>query len=152
MKSVLFVCTGNICRSPTADALLRHEIKKKKLNLYSDSCGIHGYHIGEAPDSRSVKIAAQHGVDMSGLRARKLEPEDFEKFDILVAMDNGHKRDMLQIAPHEYRDKVKLFLDYVDGCHGQDVPDPYYGDLDGFIRCYDLVEAGVDRLLNDLLS
>ncbi|MAF97954.1 MAG: phosphotyrosine protein phosphatase, partial [Micavibrio sp.] len=92
MKSVLFVCTGNICRSPSADGILRHLANAKGLALRIDSCGTHGYHIGEPPDHRSIETARAKGVDLSSLRARKLAPQDFEAFDILFAMDQGHMR------------------------------------------------------------
>ncbi len=147
MKSVLFVCTGNICRSPTADGLLRECIARDSLPLRSDSCGTHGYHIGEPPDSRSIDVAKQYGVNMGLLRARKLDQHDFKAFDFLIAMDMGHKREMLSLCPDVYKDKVSLLLDYTLDYKGMDVPDPYYGDEDGFVECFRLVEQGVKGFL-----
>ncbi len=150
MKSILFVCTGNICRSPTADSLLRHKIRAGGLCISSDSCGIHGYHAGESPDPRTVAVAKERGIDMSELRARKILQQDFNDFDLLIAMDKGHQQFLMQESPDESRCKVKLFCDYVDGMQGDDIPDPYYGELDGFVRCFDLIESGVNSILNSL--
>lgn len=133
MKSVLFVCTGNICRSPSADGILRHLAQAKGLDLKIDSCGTHGYHIGEPPDHRSIETARAKGVDISALRARKIAPQDFEAFDILFAMDKGHMRILEQHCPPEYRYKLQMFLS-----DESDVPDPYYGSQQDFEHVFAL--------------
>ena len=142
MKSILFVCTGNICRSPSADAIMRHLVEKQGKDILIDSCGTHGYHVGEPPDSRSIDIAAQNGIEMSFLRARKLEQQDFEKFDALIAMDNGHLATMQSLCPPEYKHKLSLFLN-----DNQDVPDPYYGSMQNFEDVFDLIYQGCEALL-----
>lgn len=150
MKSVLFVCTGNICRSPSADAIFRHLAEEKSHDILIDSVGTYGYHVGEPPDHRSIEIASGKGIEMSFLRARKLERNDFEKFDILFAMDNGHLETMQSLCPDEYTHKLRLFLDGLEGYEGQDVPDPYYGSMRDFEETFDLIYRGCEALLSDL--
>ena len=145
MKSVLFVCTGNICRSPSADGILRHMAAQEGLDLRIDSCGTHGYHIGEAPDHRSIQVARDNGVDLSFLAARKLSAEDFENFDLLLAMDSGHLTTMQRLCPPEHTHKLRLFLE-----NGADVPDPYYGSISDFEHVYDLCARGCETLLKRL--
>ena len=147
MKSILFVCTGNICRSPSADAILRHLAEERNLDLLIDSVGTHGYHVGERPDHRSMEVAASKGIEMSFLKARKLEQNDFEKFDCLVAMDNGHLSTMKNLCPSEHDHKLHLFLDYLEGHEGMDVPDPYYGSMRDFEEAFDLIYQGCQALL-----
>jgi protein-tyrosine phosphatase len=148
--SFLFVCTGNICRSPTAEAIFRERVRSANLPFQHDSCGTHGYHIGDGADTRSVGVAKNYGVDMSDLTARKLTQSDFERFDYLIAMDEGHARIMKSQCPGEYQDKIKLLLDYTEEYHGMDVPDPYYGSLSGFDEVYKIIEAGVDAMLRSI--
>ena len=145
MKSVLFVCTGNICRSPSADGIMRHLASARGLELDIDSCGTHGYHIGEPPDPRSIAVAADNGVDLSSLRARKLDRKDFERFDLLLAMDSGHLSAMQRLCPAEHAHKLRLFLE-----DGSDVPDPYYGDVQGFEHVYRLCYERCEELLSAL--
>lgn len=151
MRSVLFVCTGNICRSPTAEAVFRSYVRDLDLAeecVRYDSVGIQGYHIGESPDDRSIKVAEGHGIDMSGLFARQLGMSDFDDFDFLIAMDKGHESAMHNMCNNEgQRAKVKLLLDYCEDCRGMDVPDPYYGAMDGFERTYNLIDKGVKALI-----
>jgi protein-tyrosine phosphatase len=147
MKSILFVCTGNICRSPSADAILRHLAEERGLDLFIDSVGTHGYHVGEQPDHRSMEIAVKRGIEMSFLRARKLEQKDFEKFDLLIAMDNGHLSTMRNLCPPEHDHKLGLFLDYLQGHEGMDVPDPYYGSMKDFEEAFDLIYQGCDSII-----
>ncbi|MEC7576342.1 MAG: low molecular weight protein-tyrosine-phosphatase [Pseudomonadota bacterium] len=142
MKSVLFVCTGNICRSPSADGILRHLAQAKGLDLKIDSCGTHGYHIGEPPDHRSIETARAKGVDISALRARKIAPQDFEAFDILFAMDQGHMRILEQHCPPEYRHKLQMFLS-----DESDVPDPYYGSQKDFEHVFALCYKACQDIL-----
>lgn len=151
MVSVLFVCTGNICRSPTAEAVFRARIRKKGVSASYDSAGTFGYHIGEPPDHRAIQAARDHGIDMSDIVARKINDNDFESFDYIIAMDKGHERTMRRMIPETYHSKIKLFLDFHDQYKGMDIPDPYYGDREGFQKTYDLIEEGVDALITEIL-
>ncbi len=136
-RSVLFVCLGNICRSPTVEGVARllAACEAPQLGLQFDSAGTAGYHIGNPPDPRSCAAAARRGYDISALRARQLQREDFERFDLLLAMDQDNLEAMRHAAPASARDRVRLFL----SC---DVPDPYYGGPEGFEKVLDLAEAG----------
>ncbi len=149
---VLFVCTGNICRSPTAEGVARHWLRMLGLDgvVAVDSAGIAGYHAGEAPDARSQRVAAQRGYDLSRLRARKLTSKDFDRFDLLLAMDEGHRDVMLRKAPPECRDKIRLFLSFAPELGRHEVPDPYYGGTSGFDDALNLCEVGVQGLLDVL--
>lgn len=147
--SVLFVCTGNICRSPTAegvfrDLLLKHALQDK---VRTDSAGTHDYHAGEPPDRRATAHARTRGYDISGLRARLLLRKDFEEFDLVLAMDRGHLRFMEPICPPQYRVRLKLYLDFA-GMKNADVPDPYYGGAEGFDQVLDMAEAASRGLLD----
>lgn len=146
---ILFVCTGNICRSPTADAILRDRAAALGLDWEIDSAGTHGYHIGDPPDSRAIRMAAYKGVDMSGLRARQVVAADFEIYDLIFAMDRGHFDKLTHQCPPAHRAKIRLFLEesgLADEA-GFDVPDPYYGALEGFESVYTLIHRGVEGLI-----
>ncbi|WP_323003661.1 low molecular weight protein-tyrosine-phosphatase [Denitromonas sp.] len=149
---ILFVCTGNICRSPTAEAVARHWLKMVGLDgeVLVDSAGTQGIHAGEAPDARSQRAAALRGYDLSRLRARKLQDEDFAQFDALYAMDAGHLKVMQRKCPPEYQSKLSLFLSVAPACGRLEVPDPYYGAGEGFDVVLDLCEAGVHGLVDML--
>ncbi|WP_455372053.1 low molecular weight protein-tyrosine-phosphatase [Limibacillus halophilus] len=149
---VLFVCTGNICRSPTAEGVLRGLAEARGLGaaLRIDSCGTYGYHVGEPPDERAQASAAARGYDLTELRARKLEAVDFETFDYILAMDKGHLQQLQHVMPVTSRAQLSLLMDFVDGCEGQRVPDPYYGDTQGFERILDMIEEGCGALLDHL--
>ncbi|WP_458527362.1 low molecular weight protein-tyrosine-phosphatase [Onishia taeanensis] len=148
---VLFVCLGNICRSPTAEGMLRHKLEAAGLaeQVTIDSCGTGDWHVGKAPDRRATAAAAARGIDLSGLRARQLEPADFAHFDYLLAMDHENLADILAMRPQACDAHVGLFLDFA-GRKGAAVPDPYYGGEDGFGDVLDLVEAAADGLIEDL--
>ncbi|MFW5450261.1 MAG: low molecular weight protein-tyrosine-phosphatase [Methylophagaceae bacterium] len=139
---VLFVCMGNICRSPTAEGVFNAVI----TNMGSadcfmvDSAGTHAYHVGEQPDSRAQQIARGRGVNLSTIRARKVSPSDFEHFDHILAMDDDNYQILLSTSPSKYHHKIKLFLEYAPDCDERDVPDPYYGGQNGFNHVFDLVE------------
>ncbi len=143
---VLFVCTGNICRSPTAEGVLRELGRREGVPLRVESRGTHDYHVGEPPDERAQHHARRRGYDLSAQRARKLSGRDFEEFDLILAMDEGHLRLLRRICPAEHASKVRLFMP------GRDVPDPYYGGPEGFEQVLDLVEAGCRELLAAIKS
>jgi len=143
-RSVLFVCTGNICRSPTAEGVLRHLAEKEGIELHIASAGTGDWHVGSPPDERAQQHAKGRGYDLSAQRARQVRRSDFEEFDLILAMDRGHLRALERMAPPESRHKLRLFL------AGRDVPDPYYGGPQGFEHVLDLVEAACRDLLREL--
>ena len=143
-RSVLFVCTGNICRSPTAEAVLRHLAAEDGIELRIASAGLGDWHVGAAPDDRAQHHAKGRGYDLSRLRARQVRASDFEEFDLILAMDRGHLRALERMAPSELRHKLRLFV------AGRDVPDPYYGGPEGFEQVHALVEAACRDLLLEL--
>ena len=149
---VLMVCLGNICRSPTAEAVLRTLAAREapELVLSVDSAGTADYHIGDPPDRRSQAAAARRSYDLSGLRARQLQGDDFERFDLLLAMDKANESDVLALAAHEQQQRVRLFLSYAPQTGHQEVPDPYYGGAAGFEQVLDLCEAAARGLLDVL--
>lgn len=151
---VLFVCLGNICRSPTAEAVFRAIAAREApaLRVHADSAGTAAYHIGEPPDARSQEAARRRGYDLSALRARTVEPEDFELFDFILAMDRENLNVLHQRVPVAMRGRVRLFLEYAPETDAAEVPDPYYGGANGFEQVLDLVEAASRGLLKHLLS
>lgn len=146
---IVFVCTGNICRSPTAEGVFRALVHADGLEseIFVDSAGTHGYHVGEPPDPRTVEAAALRGYDISAQRARRFQRSDFEHFDLVVAMDRGHHDELTRLAPPARGERLRLFLDFAPGTGRKDVPDPYYGGPDGFEHVLDLIEAGSRGLL-----
>ncbi|MDJ0948775.1 MAG: low molecular weight protein-tyrosine-phosphatase [Alphaproteobacteria bacterium] len=149
---VLFVCTGNICRSPTAEGLFRAHVEQAGLahRIEADSAGTHGYHVGEPPDARSRQAALARGVDIGGQRARRIDPSDFYDFDLILAMDRGHLRQLEGIAPRDATARLHLFLDFAPERGPRDVPDPYYSGAGAFEQVLDLVEDGVLGLISHL--
>ena len=141
---VLFVCTGNICRSPTAEGVLRELSRKLGVEIHVESRGTHDYHVGEPPDERAPRHAKQRGYDLSAQRARQLSGRDFEEFDLVLAMDRSHLRILQRLCPPQHAGKVRLFI------HETDVPDPYYGGPEGFEQVLDLVEAACRGLLTEI--
>lgn len=152
--SLLFVCMGNICRSPTAEAVFRQQAETSGLvrSLWIDSAGTHGYHAGEAPDRRSQAAAARRGYDLGAIRARAVVEPDFERFDLILAMDEQNRRALLSRCPPGLEHKVQLLLAYSSRFSGQDVPDPYYGGAAGFERVLDMIEDSCDGLLAEVRS
>jgi len=151
MVKVLFVCMGNICRSPTAEGVFQHMVKQinAENKIIIDSAGTHAYHISNPPDVRAQEAALKRNIDLSELRARKVSKEDFEKFDYVIAMDESNKDDLFSICPPKYRDRIHLFLNFSD-CEEREVPDPYYGQGRGFEIVLDLVEDAAGGLLKHI--
>lgn len=149
MKRILFVCTGNICRSPTADGVARHLAAELGLahRFEFDSAGTQAFHTGEKPDSRARNAALKRGYDLSGLRARQVCKEDFELFDLILAMDKGHLAWLRKNCPRHLRDRIEMFLAYSSRHFGEDVPDPYYGDSATFEFVLNLCEDAVREIL-----
>lgn len=132
MKSVLFVCLGNICRSPLAEGALRAEAAKLGLDLIVDSAGTGDWHAGEPPDERAQRTALRYGVDISGLRARQVKPADFHRFHHVIALDHDNLANLRRLAPADATAELSLLLDHVEGREGQAVADPWFGDEAGF--------------------
>ena len=151
---VLFVCLGNICRSPTAEAVFRHLLAQSAsgLAVEVDSAGIGDWHIGEPPDKRAQAAALRRGFDMSRLRARQIVHEDFALFDLILAMDRQNLAELRRRAPVQYRERVRLFLEFAPELATPDVPDPYYGGEAGFEEVLDLAEQAARGLLGHLTS
>lgn len=149
---VLFVCMGNICRSPTAEGVFRTLVEAAGLDgrVQIDSAGTHDYHIGNPPDARAQAAAARRGYDLSKLRARQVEQGDFAAFDYLLAMDEHNRSLLLQQCPSEQRRKVRLLLEFATGNVPTEVPDPYYGGPQGFEQVLDLVENAAQGLLQHI--
>jgi len=149
---ILFVCLGNICRSPTAEGVFRAVIEREapELSIEVDSAGTAGYHIGEPPDLRMRQAAIRRGYDLSLLRARIVEPEDFEYYDLILAMDRENLSVLNHRAPAHARDRLRLFLEFAPDSIVTEVPDPYYGGPNGFEEVLDLVEAASRGLLQHL--
>jgi protein-tyrosine phosphatase len=149
---ILFVCLGNICRSPTAEVVFRAVAAREapELVLEIDSAGTAGYHVGELPDRRTRQAAARRGYDLSGLRARVVEPRDFEHFDLILAMDRENLRALERRAPVHARERLRLFLEFAPDAGIAEVPDPYYGGPNGFEDVLDLIEAASRGLIEHL--
>ncbi|VVE87806.1 low molecular weight protein-tyrosine-phosphatase [Pandoraea bronchicola] len=147
--SVLFVCMGNICRSPSADGIFRYRLAEAGLTelIAVDSAGTHSYHIGHAPDARTQAAAQRRGYDLSALRARRVEAGDFENFEWIVAMDNANAAELSARCPAEYRHKIVRLMDFATRHDAAEVPDPYYGGAQDFETVLDYIEDGLDGLL-----
>jgi protein-tyrosine phosphatase len=154
VPGVLFVCTGNICRSPTADGVMRRLVSEAGLqnSVRVDSAGTHDYHVGEPPDARAREHARRRGYDLSGLRARQVTMEDFDSFELILAMDRGHLEILRRMAPPQHRHKLRLFMEFAGDRRTDEVPDPYYGGPAGFERVLDMVEAAARGLLVELMG
>jgi protein-tyrosine phosphatase len=152
MVNVLFVCLGNICRSPTADGVLRKLVADAKLNtlVQVDSAGTAGWHIGRAPDPRTIAAAGLRGIDLSPLRARQVSKKDFSEFDYILAMDKQNLAELNALKPDTYTGHLGLLLDFSSQQLYREVPDPYHGGKDGFELVLDLVEDAAQGLLNDI--
>jgi protein-tyrosine phosphatase len=149
MVRVLFVCLGNICRSPTAEGVFRQVVQQASLADYIDidSAGTHAYHIGDPPDRRAQAAAARRGVDLSGLRGRQATPRDIEEFDYVLAMDRENLQNLQAICPSGLETKLRLFLEFAGERVEREVPDPYFGGESGFDRVLDMIEDAAQGLL-----
>lgn len=145
---------GNICRSPTAEAVFRDIVRRegRGIDIVVDSAGTHAYHVGESPDSRAIAAARRRGIEMQDLRARVVSREDFLRFDLVLAMDEENLAHLVRIAPASQRQRIQLLLDYAPGSGMREVPDPYYGGASGFEQVLDLVEEAAHGLLAALRS
>ena len=149
---VLFICTGNICRSPTAEGVFRHAVASAGLQkkILIDSAGTHDYHVGHPPDRRTQLAATQRGYDLAGLRARQVTGKDFVQFDYIVAMDLDNLSELRRLAPAQHHGKLSLFMEYSSARRGEEVPDPYYGGAQGFERVLDMAEDAAAGLLEHI--
>lgn len=152
MIKVLFVCMGNICRSPTAHGVFSVMVEQQGLKhlIEIDSAGTHAYHIGNPPDHRAQASALKRGIDLSTLRARCVQKIDFDKFDYVLAMDEENFSCLDALCPGCHKDKLKLFMDFAPELHQREVPDPYYGGASGFEQVLDMVETASRGLLKDI--
>ena len=150
-KSILFVCLGNICRSPLAEGVFGHVLATRGMDqaVRLDSAGTGGWHAGSAPDPRSVDIAAHHGIDISGQKARKVTPDDFDRFDLIFGMDRSNVADLKAAAPSSAQDRIHLFLEFA-GNRGSEVPDPYYGGSEGFASVYRMIREASETIATRL--
>jgi protein-tyrosine phosphatase len=149
--SVLFVCLGNICRSPSAESVFKKKADDMGLSIEIDSAGTAGYHKGAAPDKRSQAVGMERGYSFKGLKCRKVVEQDFEKFDYILAMDNQNVANLLEACPEKFQYKVSLFLSFSQS-EEQEVPDPYYSGKRGFEYVLDLIEQGADGFIEHLKS
>lgn len=148
MRSFLFVCTANICRSPTAEIVFRQLVLRAGLiqSIQIESAGTHDYHLGKPPFPTAVEHAKKRGYDMTGCVSRRIRSGDFDQFDLILAMDSSNLVALRTIAPTHYKHKIELLLEYSEKFHGQDVPDPYGGDEKAFSRALDMIEDGCKGL------
>lgn len=152
MLRVLFVCMGNICRSPTAEGVFRAHVARAGLDarVEVDSAGTHGYHVGSAPDPRAQAAARRRGYDLAGLRARRVAAADFRRFDLILAMDRDNLSLLQEACPEDERHRLRLFLEFARNFEAEEVPDPYYGGPEGFERVLDLVEDAAAGLIDEI--
>lgn len=143
------VCLGNICRSPIADGLLRHKVAKENLPIEVDSAGTSAHHIGQAPDERMQKVAESRGVPIDYLKARQFKADDFDQFDIIYAMDDSNRTNILKLARNENdKNKVRLFLNELYPGENMNVPDPYFGGEKGFFDVFEMVDSTTEMIIN----
>jgi protein-tyrosine phosphatase len=151
-SSVLFVCLGNICRSPLAEAAFRREAERLGLEVEIDSAGTGDWHIGHSPDPRAAAVAARNGIDISHLKARQVTSDDFRRFDHIVALDSDNLRDLERLRPPDGKAQLTLLLDHVEGRQGQAVADPYYGEAGHFDAAWADVSVGAQGLARTIAA
>ena len=148
---ILFICTGNICRSPAADAIMKHRLNKLNIkNIYVDSAGTHGYHAGEKPDPRTLAEGKKRNIPFKNIVSRQVCYNDFEQFDLILTMDRGHYLTLQSQQPQNSKANLQLLLKYVDFNNLDEVSDPYYGIDNGFITMFDILEEAIDKLLEKI--
>jgi protein-tyrosine phosphatase len=152
MVKVLFVCMGNICRSPTAQGVFEHLVAGEGLSslIQIDSAGTHAYHVGEPPDVRATQAARKRSIDLASQSARRVTGDDFLDFDYVLAMDRNNYDDLMSLCPPDHQSKLHLFLEFATGLEEDEVPDPYYGGITGFERVLDLIEQASQGLLAEI--
>ena len=152
MVKVLFVCMGNICRSPTAEGVFRHIVEESKLadKIHIDSAGVYAYHVGSPPDSRAQEAALKRNINLSTQKGRQVNKDDFNQFDYVIAMDHSNYSDLDEICPDEQKNNLRMFLEFSNKFDEQEVPDPYYGGAHGFEHVLDLVEDASRGLLKNI--
>ncbi len=153
MVNVLFVCTGNICRSPTAEGVFRALVERQGLarEIGIDSAGLTSHHVGEPPDHRADAAAINRGIDLSRQRARLIEPLDFEDFAYIIGMDKAHGKELLRMCPKEEHKRIHLFLGFAPQTGHTEIPDPFYGGASDFEEALDLIEAAADGLITHII-
>ncbi|MDX8518819.1 low molecular weight protein-tyrosine-phosphatase [Mesorhizobium dulcispinae] len=151
INSILFVCLGNICRSPLAEGVFRTVLAERGMarDIVLDSAATGGWEAGSAPDPRSISVAIRHGIDISGQRARRIALEDFSRFDLILGMDRSNVRDLKALAPEAARERIHLFLEFASG-HARDVPDPYYDGPEEFAAVYRMIREASEALAKRL--
>jgi protein-tyrosine phosphatase len=149
---ILMVCLGNICRSPIAEGIVKKKLHQTGLKATVDSAGLLSYHAGEQPDPRAMETAARFGIDISDQRARQISPGDFDKFDLILAMDNNVFSELCRMSQPQTRSKIHLFLDFSGFPEGSEVPDPYYGTMRHFEDCYRLIYHASDALVKRIIT
>jgi protein-tyrosine phosphatase len=151
MVRVLFVCMGNICRSPTAQGVFAHLVESQGLTslIQIDSAGTHAYHVGEPPDVRATQAAKKRNIELGSQRARRVTGDDFLDFDYVLAMDRNNYDDLISLCPTEHQSKLYLFLEFATGLGEDEVPDPYYGGITGFERVLDMIELASQGLVGE---
>ncbi len=151
MVSVLFVCLGNICRSPSAEAVFRNLVIESKLadHIAVDSAGTAGWHVGNSPDDRAQLVGREYGYDLSNQRARRVVLQDFDAFEYLVAMDQSNLEHLQRMAPKDFKGTIALMLDFT-GAKGEEVPDPYYGGIADYHHVFDLLKPAASGLLRHI--
>jgi protein-tyrosine phosphatase len=152
MVRVLFVCMGNICRSPTAQGVFAHLVESQGLTslIQIDSAGTHAYHVGEPPDVRATQAAKKRNIELGSQRARRVTGDDFLDFDYVLAMDRNNYDDLISLCPTEHQSKLYLFLEFATGLGEDEVPDPYYGGITGFERVLDMIELASQGLVAEI--
>lgn len=149
---ILFICMGNICRSPTAKGIFDARLSKADIEFESDSAGTHSYHVGQSPDPRAVDMAYSRGIDISSDRARRVIVDDFRRFDVIYAMDRHNLEILEHMKPADCRARVELIMNLAPDYGIDEVPDPYYGGTGGFRRVLDMLETAAENLVRDLIG